>query len=138
MGYTGKVKKTLKEYFEYNSFLVGQEGVIQSILEGRDTIAIFPTGGGKSLCYQLPALIFPGTTIVISPLISLMKDQVDELTKLSINAAYISSILPDKQVTRTIRDMKLGKYKIVYIAPERIYSDDFCQPCRRSTCPLWL
>jgi ATP-dependent DNA helicase RecQ len=125
MGYTGKVKKTLKEYFEYNSFLVGQEGVIQSILEGRDTIAIFPTGGGKSLCYQLPALIFPGTTIVISPLISLMKDQVDELTKLSINAAYISSILPDKQVTRTIRDMKLGKYKIVYIAPERFYSDDF-------------
>ena len=68
MGYTGKVKKTLKEYFEYNSFLVGQEGVIQSILEGRDTIAIFPTGGGKSLCYQLPALIFPVPLLLFHPL----------------------------------------------------------------------
>ena len=136
MDYTGDMKRILKTYFGHNSFLMGQKEVIESILEGRNTIAIFPTGGGKSLCYQLPALIFPGTTIVISPLISLMKDQVDELTKLNINAAYISSILSDRQVTRTIRDMKRGKYKIVYIAPERFYSEDFCQPCRRSTCPF--
>ena len=96
----------------------GPEGVIQSILEGRDTIAIFPTGGGKP--YAINCLpLFSRHHYSYFTLISLMKDQVDELTKLSINAAYISSILPDKQVTRTIRDMKLGKYKIVYIAPER-------------------
>lgn len=136
MDYTGDMKRILKTYFGHNGFLMGQKEVIESILEGRNTIAIFPTGGGKSLCYQLPALIFPGTTIVISPLISLMKDQVDELTKLNINAAYISSILSDRQVTRTIRDMKRGKYKIVYIAPERFYSEDFLSALQEIHVPL--
>ncbi|HZJ56639.1 MAG TPA: ATP-dependent DNA helicase RecQ [Clostridia bacterium] len=125
MGYIWVMERSLEKYFGYNSFLSGQKNVIESILKGSNTIAIFPTGGGKSLCYQLPALIFPGTTIVISPLISLMKDQVDELSELNISAAYISSILSDRQVTKTIEDMKMGKYKIVYIAPERFYSEDF-------------
>lgn len=127
MDRTIDIDKYLKEYFGYDSFLLSQRDAIQSILEGKNTIAIFPTGGGKSLCYQLPALIFPGTTIVISPLISLMKDQVDELTDLNIKAAYISSVLSDKQVTKTIGDMKAGRYKIVYIAPERFYSEDFLE-----------
>ncbi|HZJ83516.1 MAG TPA: ATP-dependent DNA helicase RecQ, partial [Clostridia bacterium] len=120
-----KIDKYLKEYFGYDSFVLKQRDVIKSILQGKHTIAIFPTGGGKSICYQLPALIFPGTTIVISPLISLMKNQVDELAELNISAAYISSILSDNQVSKTIQNMKKGLYKIVYIAPERFYSGEF-------------
>ena len=84
MDYKALMKKYLKQYFGYDDFLLSQREVIQSILEGNNTLAIFPTGGGKSLCYQLPALIFLSTTIVISPLISLMKDQVDELTQRNI------------------------------------------------------
>ncbi|NLN40489.1 MAG: ATP-dependent DNA helicase RecQ [Clostridiales bacterium] len=125
MDYTVQMNRYLKKYFGYDDFLLSQQEVIQSILEGNNTLAIFPTGGGKSLCYQLPALIFPGTTIVISPLISLMKDQVDELIQRNINAAYISSVLPDRQITEIIRKMKRGQYKIVYIAPERFYSQEF-------------
>ncbi len=125
MDYSKVMDEYLKKYFGYDSFLLAQREVIESILQGNNTIAIFPTGGGKSLCYQLPALIFPGTSIVISPLISLMKDQVDELTERDIKAAYISSVLPDKQVEKTIGDIRIGKYKIVYIAPERFYSQDF-------------
>jgi len=127
MDYKALMKKYLKKYFGYDDFLLSQREVIQSILEGNNTLAIFPTGGGKSLCYQLPALIFPGTTIVISPLISLMKDQVDELRQLNINAAYISSVLPDRQITEILRKMKRGQYKIVYIAPERFYSQHFLE-----------
>ncbi len=125
MDHTINIETYLKKYFKHDGFLLSQRDVIHSILEGKNTIAIFPTGGGKSLCYQLPALIFSGTTIVISPLISLMKDQVDELSELNIKAAYISSSLSDKQVMKTIGDMRAGKYKIVYIAPERFYSEDF-------------
>jgi ATP-dependent DNA helicase RecQ len=125
MDHTINIETYLKKYFKHDGFLLSQRDVIHSILEGKNTIAIFPTGGGKSLCYQLPALVFSGTTIVISPLISLMKDQVDELSELNIKAAYISSSLSDKQVMKTIGDMRAGKYKIVYIAPERFYSEDF-------------
>ncbi|NLY61888.1 MAG: ATP-dependent DNA helicase RecQ [Clostridiales bacterium] len=127
MDYKAKIDKYLKEYFGYDEFLLSQREVIESILQGNNTIAIFPTGGGKSLCYQLPALIFPGTTVVISPLISLMKDQVDELAQRNIQATYISSVLTDKQIRQIIWNMKKGKYKIVYIAPERFYSQDFLE-----------
>ena len=124
MDHSADIEYYLKEYFGYDSFLLAQEDVIVSILEGHNTVAIFPTGGGKSICYQLPALIFPGTTLVISPLISLMKDQVDELKELGISAAYISSTLSDDEVSRTLIDMK-EVYKIIYIAPERFHSADF-------------
>ena len=127
MDYKAKIDKYLKECFGYDEFLLSQREVIESILQGNNTIAIFPTGGGKSLCYQLPALIFPGTTVVISPLISLMKDQVDELAQRNIQATYISSVLTDKQIRQIIWNMKKGKYKIVYIAPERFYSQDFLE-----------
>ena len=98
---------------------------MENILSGKNTIAVFPTGGGKSLCYQLPALMMPGTTIVISPLISLMKDQVDSLLERDIEASFISSSLSDYQVEQRIRKMKQGRYKIVYIAPERFQSEVF-------------
>ena len=127
MEYSMNIDAYLKKYFGYDNFLLSQREVIQSILQGNNTIAIFPTGSGKSICYQLPAIIFPGTSIVISPLISLMKDQVDELAEQSISAAYISSVLSDHKVADTLRNMKAGKYKIVYIAPERFYSQDFLE-----------
>src|SRR5690554_4225715 len=109
----------LIKYFNYDKFRPGQRGVIESILKGTNTIAVFPTGGGKSICYQIPALILPGTTIVVSPLISLMKDQVDELEARNIPAAFISSVLSESEVTRRINEMRKDRYKIVYIAPER-------------------
>lgn len=117
----------LREYFGHDKFRPGQREVIDSILAGKNTIAIFPTGGGKSLCYQIPALILPGTTVVISPLISLMKDQVDELIGRTIPATYISSILSDREVERRIGELEKGQYKIVYIAPERFYSEPFLE-----------
>ena len=117
----------LKKYFGYDKFRPGQREVIDSILAGKNTIAIFPTGGGKSICYQIPALILPGTTVVISPLISLMKDQVDELIERRISATYINSILSDWEVERRVKNMEEGQYKIVYIAPERFYSESFLE-----------
>lgn len=119
------IDKILFDMFGYNEFRLGQREVIESILSGKDTIAIFPTGGGKSLCFQIPALIFPGTSIVISPLISLMKDQVDDLVAKQIPATYISSLLHEREVKNRIREIKAGRYKIVYIAPERFYSKSF-------------
>lgn len=117
--------KILNKYFGYDEFRPGQREVIESILSGRNTVAIFPTGGGKSICYQIPALMFNGTTIVISPLISLMKDQVDELLMRDISGTFISSTLSDKEISIRLDNIKKGMYKIVYIAPERFYSDDF-------------
>jgi len=117
--------KLLKHRFGYNEFRKGQWEVIENILNGKNTIAVFPTGRGKSLCYQLPALMMPGTTIVISPLISLMKDQVDSLEEKGISASFVSSTLPENEVEQRIRKMKEGSYKIVYIAPERFHSDAF-------------
>ena len=98
MSQSKAVNKYLTEYFGFESFRPGQQQVIESILQGNETVAIFPTGSGKSLCYQLPALLFPGVTIVISPLISLMKDQVDQLSKLNIPCTFISSILSEKRL----------------------------------------
>lgn len=119
------VTQYLSQYFGFESFRPGQQQVIESILQGNQTVAIFPTGSGKSLCYQLPALIFPGITIVISPLISLMKDQVDQLSERGIPCTFISSIISEKEINNRIQKMKQGKYKIVYIAPERFYSEQF-------------
>lgn len=115
----------LKIHFSYESFLPGQERAIDNILSGQDTVVVLPTGGGKSMIYQLPALILDGVTIVISPLIALMKDQVDSLLKVGIPATFINSSLSSQEVANRIDQIKKDKIKIVYIAPERFYNDQF-------------
>ena len=120
-----KALKTLKQYYGYSSFREGQEKIINSILQGHDTVGIMPTGGGKSICFQIPALLFPGVTLVISPLISLMKDQVDTLKSLGTPATFINSSLQQGEVEDRIRGAGMGRYKIIYVAPERLESEHF-------------
>ncbi|WP_099188412.1 DNA helicase RecQ [Tepidibacter mesophilus] len=118
-------KNILKKYFGYDRFRKGQEEVINSILERNDTIAIMPTGAGKSLCYQVPAMALQGITVVISPLISLMKDQVDTLNEIGIKSTYINSTLTNFEITERLFDAKDEEYKLVYVAPERLNSNEF-------------
>lgn len=120
-----KARAALKQYYGYNSFREGQEKIINNILQGHDTLGIMPTGGGKSICFQIPALLFPGITLVISPLISLMKDQVDTLNSLGIPASFINSSLDQREVAGRIREAGMGRYKILYVAPERLESERF-------------
>ena len=119
--------EALKHYFGYTSFRGGQEALIDSVLSGRDVLGIMPTGGGKSICYQIPALLFNGITIVVSPLISLMKDQVMALGQAGVAAAFLNSSLTPDQIGRVYRNLYQGAYKILYIAPERLDSDEFVQ-----------
>ena len=107
--------QTLKTYFGYDTFREGQESVVESILERRDVLAIMPTGAGKSVCYQIPAVLLPGITLVISPLISLMQDQVKALNEAGVPAAFINSSLSEKDYNETIRRARQGIYKIIYI-----------------------
>lgn len=118
-------EETLKVYFGYDSFREGQKKIIEAILSGRDALAIMPTGAGKSVCYQVPALMLPGVTLVISPLISLMQDQVKALNEAGIHAAFINSSLTEGQISKAIRLAAAGTYKIVYVAPERLESREF-------------
>jgi len=120
-----KLKELLKIHFGYGSFLPGQEKAIDSILTNKDTIVVLPTGGGKSMIYQLPALIFEGITIVISPLIALMKDQVDSLQSVGIPATFINSSISSDEAKRRLNDAKNNQYKLIYIAPERFYNKKF-------------
>ncbi|SHE98649.1 ATP-dependent DNA helicase, RecQ family [Desulforamulus putei DSM 12395] len=120
-----RAREILKQYYGYSSFRSGQEKIISSVLQGSDTLGIMPTGGGKSLCYQIPALMFSGITIIISPLISLMKDQVDALNSLGIEATYINSSLDQEEFEERIRRACQGKYKLIYVAPERLESPRF-------------
>ena len=115
----------LKEYFGYDDFREGQEVLIDSILSGRDTLGIMPTGSGKSLCYQIPALMGKGITLVISPLISLMKDQVAALNQAGIHAAYLNSSLTAAQYYKALAFAKEGRYPIIYVAPERLTTPEF-------------
>lgn len=115
----------LKIHFGYESFRPGQEEAIDHILAGHDTVVILPTGGGKSMIYQLPALIFEGITLVVSPLIALMKDQVDSLDAVGIPSTFINSSLSQKESEERLRRIKDGYYKIIYIAPERFYNAAF-------------
>ena len=115
----------LEKYYGYKSFRRGQEKIIDTIVEGRDVLAIMPTGGGKSICYQVPAIILEGLTIVISPLISLMKDQVDTLKDIGIKGAYINSSLTSEEENCIIKDLEMGEIKILYVAPERLESGLF-------------
>lgn len=115
----------LNKYYGYSSFRSGQAKVIEEILKGRDTVAIMPTGGGKSICYQLPALLLEGVTMVISPLISLMKDQVDSINALGIEAAYINSSLSNNEISNILVRIRNNDIKIIYVAPERLESPIF-------------
>lgn len=117
--------KVLKRYFGYDSFRAGQEELIDTLLEKRDVFGIMPTGAGKSLCYQIPALMFPGITLVVSPLISLMKDQVAALNQAGVYAAYLNSSLTQGQYFKALEFAKKGKYKIIYVAPERLLTESF-------------
>lgn len=117
----------LKEYFGYDTFRPGQETLIDAVLSGRDVLGIMPTGAGKSLCYQVPALLLPGITLVISPLISLMKDQVQALNQAGIHAAYINSSLTEGQIRKALKLAAEGRYKIIYAAPERLETYEFLQ-----------
>ncbi|TXC92129.1 DNA helicase RecQ [Metabacillus litoralis] len=120
-----QAENQLQQYFGYTSFRKGQEEIIDSILTGNDTLAIMPTGGGKSICYQIPALLFEGVTIVISPLISLMKDQVDALSSVGISSTYINSSLTNNEVRERMKNVEDGIFKILYIAPERLETPSF-------------
>lgn len=115
----------LKTYFGYDSFREGQTEIIDTILSGRDALAIMPTGAGKSLCYQVPALLLPGITLVVSPLISLMQDQVKSLNEAGIHAAYINSSLTEGQINKALSFAARGVYKIIYVAPERLETASF-------------
>lgn len=119
----------LKEYFGHSEFRQGQEKIVDCLLSGKDALCIMPTGAGKSICYQIPALVFDGVTLVISPLISLMKDQVTSLVQSGISAAYINSSLNQAQYFRVLENAALGKYKIIYVAPERLVVPEFTELC---------
>ena len=115
----------LKQYFGHSTFRKGQKELIDALLSGRDVLAVMPTGAGKSVCYQVPALMLPGMTLVISPLISLMKDQVAALTQAGIPATYLNSSMNTEEYMYTLEDARQGAYKILYVAPERLTAGVF-------------
>ena len=118
-------EEALKTYFGYDTFRGGQEEVIDALLSGRDVMAVMPTGAGKSMCYQIPALLLPGITIVVSPLVSLMRDQVTALVQMGVPAAYLNSSLTFRQYLLALDRAKAGRYKIIYVAPERLETEGF-------------
>ena len=120
-------EKLLKKYFGYDEFRIGQETLIDSILSQKDTLGIMPTGAGKSICYQIPALMLSGITVVVSPLISLMKDQVSALNQAGIHAAFLNSSLSAGQYKTALNYAKEGRYKIIYVAPERLLTTEFLE-----------
>lgn len=131
-----EIEKLLQQYFGYSSFRMGQKQVIEGVLSGQNMLCIMPTGGGKSICYQIPALILEGTTLVISPLISLMKDQVDLLLQIGISATYMNSALSYTETVERMRGIQAGKFKLLYIAPERLEDPNFVEMLQKLTIPL--
>ncbi|SFS59630.1 DNA helicase RecQ [Marininema halotolerans] len=121
----------LQKVYGFTAFRPGQEAIVNSILSGHNTLAIMPTGGGKSVCYQIPALMMDGLSLVISPLISLMKDQVDHLNEIGISATYINSTLSSTEMNTRLNDAAQGVYRLLYVAPERLESDHFQQLLQR-------
>src|SRR5271170_5588062 len=121
------IHSTLKSVFGFDTFREGQEAVILKILEGKSALAVFPTGSGKSLCYQLPALHLDGLTLVISPLIALMKDQIDFLRGRGVAAARMDSSVPVEEYRRVDADLRSGALKLLYVAPERLSNERFIQ-----------
>ena len=126
----------LKQYFGHSSFRDGQEPLVDALLSGRDVLGVMPTGAGKSICYQLPALLLPGLTIVVSPLISLMKDQVTALNQAGIPSAFINSSLTAAQHREALRQAERDAYKIIYVAPERLLTDSFLSFAQSKPIPL--
>lgn len=124
-------QQVLLKYFGYPQFRPGQLEIVSSIVSGQDTVAILPTGGGKSICFQIPGIILPGLTLVLSPLISLMKDQVDTLVRKGIPATYINSSLEKSEQESRLQGILESKYKFVYIAPERLQTKQFAQVCQQ-------
>jgi ATP-dependent DNA helicase RecQ len=120
-----QIVETLKKIYGYSSFKKGQEEIISSILQGKDVLGVMPTGGGKSLCFQLPSLLLDGVTLVVSPLISLMKDQVDTMNNMGVSATLINSSLTSQEINKRLKEISQGHYKLVYIAPERLESERF-------------
>ncbi|MFI3207078.1 MAG: RecQ family ATP-dependent DNA helicase [Clostridia bacterium] len=118
-------EKVLKKYFGYDNFRKGQEELVTEILRGNDVLGIMPTGAGKSLCFQVPSIVMDGISLVVSPLISLMQDQVKALIQSGIRAAYINSSLSPRQIDKALSNAKMGMYKIIYVAPERLLTDNF-------------
>src|SRR5690554_6440542 len=119
--------QVLKQVFGYEQFRDGQETVIEAVLTGRDAVALMPTGGGKSLCYQLPAMLLPGVTVVVSPLVSLMDDQVSALQAMGIAAGAIHSGMQGPEVMEVLRQLQDGKIKLLYAAPERVLTPAFAE-----------
>ena len=115
----------LKQYFGHGGFRPGQEPLVDALLSGRDAVGVMPTGAGKSVCYQLPALLLPGMTLVISPLISLMKDQVAAMTQAGVPAAFLNSSLEAEEYRDVYRRIRRGECKLLYIAPERLQAEGF-------------
>ncbi|HEX8852065.1 MAG TPA: DEAD/DEAH box helicase, partial [Pyrinomonadaceae bacterium] len=122
-----KLKRTMRDVFGIARLRDGQEAVMRSVLEGRDTLAIMPTGAGKSLCYQLPALHLPGTTVVVSPLISLMKDQVDKLGEAGVDAAQVNSALSVRERDEAIEQIAEERSDFVFTTPERLTNPSFLE-----------
>lgn len=120
-----KIRRTMRDVFGIEQFRPGQEEVVRSIIDGHDTLAIMPTGAGKSLCYQLPSLHLRGTTVVVSPLISLMKDQVDKLGDAGLDAAQVNSALPAREVNENIEQIKKERSDFVFTTPERLTAPAF-------------
>src|SRR5215468_9248852 len=118
-GLVGAARAALREHFGYPDFRPGQSQAVESVLLGRDTLVVLPTGGGKSLCFQVPALMLPKLTVVISPLISLMKDQVDALTARGLPATFVNSTLTSSQIADRLARAQRGDIKLLYVAPER-------------------
>jgi ATP-dependent DNA helicase RecQ len=112
-------REALQRHFGYGEFRPGQERAIEAVLQGRDTLVVLPTGGGKSLCYQVPAMVLPGLTVVVSPLISLMKDQVDALVRKGIPATFVNSSLSSSEVANRMAAATRGEVRMLYVAPER-------------------
>ena len=129
------LKSKLKEVFGFSQFRGNQEAIINNIIKGNNTFVIMPTGAGKSLCYQLPALVLDGTAIVISPLIALMKNQVDQLNAFGVNAQFLNSTLSKSEITKVKKETISGEIKLLYVAPESLTKDetiDFLQKARIS------
>jgi len=131
-----ETEKLLQQYFGYSSYRPGQKQVIEHVLSGHNTLCMMPTAGGKSICYQIPALILDGTTLVVSPLISLMKDQVDALLQMGISATYINSSLSYSEAAHRIEKVRKGAFKLLYIAPERLEDATFIELLQQLTIPL--
>ena len=120
-----RAREALQEYFGFADFLEGQAEVIDAVLEGENAVVVMPTGGGKSLCYQLPAMMLDGLTLVVSPLIALMKDQVDQLVARGLPTTFINSSLTYAETNKRLSEIRRGLYKLVYVAPERFRSQAF-------------